>query len=121
MSTTAQDQTTVEDTTKEDAAPAVGSSPTSSVQDPQTTPTPAPTTTPASPASKSSREYVLFEEARAETWTRIGAAEADTPDAALETLGEVKLKSGQRFMAIPSRFVRPVKPNITTVTTISFD
>lgn len=67
------------------------------------------------------RSYTLFEEARAETWTRITQVEADTQESALETLGEQKLKSGQRFMAIPSRFVRPVKPSIKTVTTISFD
>lgn len=74
------------------------------------------------PAPKSSsREYTLFEEARSETWTRIGTANADTQEAALDTLGEQKLKSGQRFMAIPSRFVRPVKPKVTTVTTVSYD
>lgn len=75
---------------------------------------------PAEP-SKSEREYILFEEARAETWTKLGAVEAGSQEAALETLGQQKLQSGQRFMAIPSRFVRPVKPKITTQTTITFD
>jgi hypothetical protein len=79
------------------------------------------TTAPATQPRASSRSYVLFEEARAETWTKLGEVEADTQEAALETLGEQKLKSGQRFMAIPARFVRPVKPSISTVTTISFE
>ena len=71
--------------------------------------------------AKSEREYILFEEARADTWSKVGAVEAGSQEAALETLGEAKLKNGQRFMAIPSRFVRPVKPKVTTQTTISFD
>ena len=71
--------------------------------------------------AKSERAYTLFEEARADTWTKLGEVEAGSQEAALETLGQQKLQSGQRFMAIPSRFVRPVKPKITTQTTITFD
>lgn len=83
--------------------------------------TTAPAAPPAAAPASSSREYVLFEEARTDTWTQIAKAEAGSSEAALETLGEQKLKSGQRFMAIPTRFVRPVKPKVTTTTSISFD
>ncbi|HSE43695.1 MAG TPA: hypothetical protein VLA89_00040 [Gemmatimonadales bacterium] len=78
---------------------------------------------PATSTGRSStRSYTLFEEARTDTWTKLGEVEADSPEAALETLGEQKLKQAQgRFTAVPSRFFRPVKPNVTTVTTISFD
>jgi hypothetical protein len=106
MSSVAQEQTTIP-SAGDQAAPSA--------------PAAAPSAPPAAKTQTSSRSYTLFEEARSDTWTKLGEAEADSPDAALETLGEQKLKSGQRFMAIPSRFVRPVKPNITTVTTISFD
>ena len=78
------------------------------------------TSTPAAPRSNS-REYTLFEEARTDTWTQIGKVEADTQEAALESLGEQKLKEPKRFMAIPSRFAVPRKPKVDTVTTISFD
>lgn len=82
-------------------------------------------TQPAAPAEAATaaeqREYTLFEEARSDTWTKLGVALAKTPEAALESLGEQKLKSGQRFMAIPSRFVVPRKPQVKVETTISFD
>ena len=48
--------------------------------------------------------------------------EADTEQDALDTLGEPKLREpNKRFMAIPSRFVRPRKPKVDTVTTITYD
>lgn len=105
MSTTAQETTTA----AEDTGPAGTAL--------EAAATPAP---PAEPA-KSEREYTLFEEARADTWTKLGVVEAGSQEAALETLGQPKLQSGQRFMAVPSRFIRPVKPKITTQTTITFD
>lgn len=71
--------------------------------------------------TRSDRQYVLFEEARQDTWSEIGRVDAGSREEALETLGEQKLKGQARFMAIPARFVQPVKPKVTTVTTISFD
>lgn len=81
------------------------------------------TTTTAAPEGKSnSRSYTLFEEARQDTWTKIMEIEADSEPEALNSLGEKKLSEpGKRFMAIPSRFVRPRKPKVDTVTTISYD
>jgi hypothetical protein len=106
MSTTAQESQTAIDT----GAPA--------------TP-PAPATQSAAteaPRASSSRSYTLFEEARTDTWTKLGEVEAGNEEDALNTLGEQKLKeAGKRFMAIPSRFVRPRKPKVDTVTTISYD
>lgn len=88
---------------------------------PTETPEPTPAPQPARAASNS-REYVIFEEARTDTWSRIGTAEADSPQAAIESLGEQKLKTTQaRFMAIPARFVQPKKPKVTTVTNIDWD
>jgi hypothetical protein len=83
----------------------------------------ATTSPPETQAAKTnSREYVLFEEARSDTWTKIGTVEADTQEEALESLGEQKLKSTQgRFMAIPARFVVPRKPKVTTVTNVAWD
>lgn len=75
----------------------------------------------SSTTAKSPRSYTLFEEARQDTWTKLAEVEAETQEEALDTLGEQKLKSGQRFMAIPSRFVVPRKPKVTTVTSIAYD
>ena len=70
----------------------------------------------------SSRSYTIFEEARTDTWTRVTEVEADTQEAAIDSLGETKLKAANgRFMAIPSRFVQPKKPKVTTVTSISYE
>lgn len=81
-----------------------------------------PAAAPAQEPVSNSRSYTLFEEARADTWTKLREVEADTEKEALDTLGEQKLKEqGKRFMAIPSRFVRPRKPKVDTVTTISYD
>jgi hypothetical protein len=106
MSTTAQEQTG--QATTNPPAEATAASTASS-------PAPAPA------AAKSDRQYVLFEEARQDTWTEVGRIEAGSREEALESLGETKLKGQSRFMAIPARFVQPVKPKVTTVTTISFD
>lgn len=84
----------------------------------------APAAAPAAPAQRASNdvEYLLFEEARTDTWTQLGPVRAKTPEAAIETLGEQKLKAAQgRFMAVPSRYVTQKKPNVTTVTSISWD
>lgn len=87
-----------------------------------TPPPAASATSPTQTQTKdNSRDYVLFEEARQDTWTQIGKVKADSQEAALETLGEQKLKGQSRLMAIPARFVRPVKPKVTTVTTVSFE
>lgn len=100
MSTTAQDEQT--------QAPAA----------PQAAPAAQPTQAPQT----SSRSYTVFEEARTDTWTKIGEFEADSQEAALEALGEQKLKGAQgRFLAIPTRFVVPRKPKVTTQIQISFD
>lgn len=101
MSTTAQDEQTTQAPPASQAAPAAQ-------------PTQAPQT--------SSRSYTVFEEARTDTWTKIGEYEADSQEAALEALGEQKLKAAQgRFLAIPTRFVVPRKPKVTTQIQISFD
>ena len=110
MSTTAQEQQTIASNPPPDelagetsAAPATASA--------------------AAPEPKSnSRSYTVFEEARQDTWTKIKEIEADSEPEALNSLGEKKLSEpGKRFMAIPSRFVRPRKPKVDTVTTISYD
>ena len=108
MSTTAQEQSQGQQQPSE----------ASSAAPPAAAATAAATTT---PTSRSDRQYVLFEEARQDTWTEIGRVDAGSREEALETLGEQKLKGQSRFMAIPARFVQPVKPKVTTVTTISFD
>lgn len=93
-----------------------------SLSTPPQTAASAPANPPAQAQAKdNSRDYVLFEEARQDTWTQIGTVKADSQEAALESLGEQKLKGQSRFMAIPARFVRPVKPKVTTVTTVSFE
>lgn len=79
------------------------------------------TATPAPEGKSNTREYTLFEEARTDTWTKLGTVTSDTTENAIDTLGEQKLKSGQRFMAIPTRFVVPKKPKVTTVTTVTYD
>jgi hypothetical protein len=107
MSTTAQDEATP-DLAAEEAAQEAPTAPAAAAA-----PEPAPTTP---------RSYVLFEEARTDTWTKLGEVEAASQEAALESLGDQKLKTAQgRFMAIPSRFVQPRKPKVETQTTISFD
>ena len=84
--------------------------------------TEAPAAAPAPAGKSSSRSYTLFEEARTDTWTKLKEVEAATEEDALNTLGEQKLKEpNKRFMAIPTRFVRPRKPTVDTVTTISYD
>lgn len=109
MSETAQEQTSISTTPPPDA---LAGSPSAAAQsEPEA----------QAQARSNQRKYTLFEEARTDTWTRLSEAEADSPDAALETLGEQKLKEPKRFMAIPSRFVIPKKPKVDTVTTISFD
>lgn len=116
MSTTAEPQQTLEN--QEQAAQGQAAQ---QGQAGATSPVP-PNVPPTAPEPKSNtREYILFEEARADTWTQIGKAEADNTEAALDTLGDQKLKSGQRFVAIPSRFFVPRKPKVTTITTISYD
>jgi len=89
------------------------------------TPAPAPTPAATEQAASNSREYTLFEEARQDTWAQVGKVEASSQEEALNTLGEQKLaqaqKENKRFMAIPSRFAVPRKPNVQTQTSISFD
>ena len=81
-----------------------------------------PPATPSTPAAPSTRSYTLFEEARTDTWTKLNEVEADSQEAALESLGQQKLQSAQgRFMAIPTRFVVPRKPKVETQIQISFD
>lgn len=105
MSTTAQEQ---QQTLNPDA----------SAQPAQAPAAPAEAQTPKS----TSRSYTLFEEARQDTWTKIKEVEADSEAEALDSLGERKLgEQGKRFMAIPSRYVRPRKPKVDTVTTISYE
>lgn len=78
--------------------------------------------TPAPPARSSEVEYLLFEEARADTWTQLSTVRASSPQAAIESLGEAKLKAAQgRFMAVPTRYVTQKKPKVTTVTNIDWD
>ena len=89
---------------------------------PDTREAPAAAAAPPAAAKQSLRSYTLFEEARQDTWTRLTEVDAGSEEDALNTLGEQKLKeAGKRFMAIPSRFVRPRKPKVDTVTTISYD
>lgn len=85
----------------------------------QTAQTPAP---PATPRAAADVEYLIFEEARTDTWTQLGPARAKSPELALETLGEQKLKAAQgRFMVVPTRYVTQKKPNVTTQTIIAWD
>ena len=87
--------------------------------EPAATTTPS---TPSTPAAPSTRSYTLFEEARTDTWTKLNEVEADSQEAALESLGQQKLQAAQgRFMAIPTRFVVPRKPKVETQIQISFD
>ena len=109
MSTTAQEQQTIaSDPPPEELAGATSAA--------------APASAPAPEPKSNSRSYTVFEEARQDTWTKIKEVEADSEPEALNSLGEKKLSEpGKRFMAIPSRFVRPRKPKVDTVTTISYD
>lgn len=67
-------------------------------------------------------EYILFEEARTDTWTELTTVRAKTPEAAIESLGEAKLKAANgRFMAVASRYATKKKPKVTTVTNIDWD
>ncbi len=113
MSETAQEQQTIAPTPEEMAAADAAAAAEAAAAAPE----------PQADRSNT-RSYTLFEEARQDTWTKLGAVEAATPEAALDTLGEAKLKEsaqGKRFMAIPSRFVVPKKPKVDTVTTITYD
>ena len=50
------------------------------------------------------------------------AVDADTEQDALDTLGETKLRSRtSASWRSPTRFVRPRKPKVDTVTTITYD
>jgi len=76
----------------------------------------------SAPARSNSRSYTLFEEARQDTWTKLQQVDADSESEALDKLGEKKLaEPNKRFMAIPTRYVRPRKPKVDTVTTITYD
>lgn len=114
MSETAQEQQTIaSNPPPEELAGATSATP----------PAPASATESRTWVPKSnSRSYTVFEEARQDTWTKIKEIEADSEPEALNSLGEKKLSEpGKRFMAIPSRFVRPRKPKVDKVTTISYD
>ena len=88
----------------------------------QTGQTPAPAET-ATQRSSADVEYLIFEEARTDTWTQLGKQRAKTAELAIETLvGEPKLKTAQgRFMAVPTRYITQKKPKVTTVTSIDWD
>lgn len=87
----------------------------------QTAQTPAPPE-PATPRATADVEYLIFEEARTDTWTQLGPARAKSPELALETLGEQKLKAAQgRFMVIPTRYITQRKPKVTTQTIIDWE
>lgn len=108
MSTTAQD-TPLPGTTAEEAAEAL-------------TEVAAAAPAAAAPRASADVEYILFEETRTDTYTQLTTVRAKSPEAAMESLGEAKLKTlNGRLMVVPSRYVTQKKPNITTVTTISFD
>lgn len=81
---------------------------------------PAEETTPAA-ADKSSREYIVLEERGATgTWVETKRVVASSPEEALLSL-EGELKQGVRYAVPPSRFWRPGKPRIKTVTTVDID
>lgn len=88
------------------------------------TPAPPPTPEPQpAPRASTDVEYMVFEEARTDTYTKLGTQRAKTAELAIETLvGEQKLKTAQgRFMAVPTRYITEKKPKVTTVTSIDWD
>lgn len=82
----------------------------------------APQPDPAPARQSNDVEYILFEEARTDTWTELTTVRAKSPEAAIESLGEQKLKAAQgRFMAVASRYATKKKPKVRTVTNIDWD
>jgi hypothetical protein len=68
----------------------------------------------------STREYVLLENAGKDTWTIVGRAVSSSPENALRSLGEKKLKDGVQYVGVPTRSWQPAPASVKTTTTISF-
>lgn len=62
----------------------------------------------------SNREYVVLQ-----TWTEVGRFTATSSKAAVESLGEDKLKSGHKYVAVPVRNWNEHEAVVETKTTIS--